>query len=163
MNNPVVIRVLDWCLKGCSRLEIRERIRDNDPLTTYTNACCDELIAQAKTLLSEIVSTDTGQTTSVHIGWYEEIYLYYDSIGNVPGANKSMKGKEKLLGLSGGSRTVINNKTEITINRNVKYDEVNRLTSLERVRVEWLLNKSLSKPLQITEVVHIQEIGIKTT
>lgn len=91
--------------------------------------------------LEQTVSKDVLQSVTIHVNWYEDIYKYYHSINYVTGKLRSMAGKERLLGMTGGNKIVINKRTQINIqHKEVVYDE-SRLTIRERERKSYLMNK----------------------
>ena len=158
MDHPdILLKITDWCLSGFSRTQIREMIRCNVSFEDYNTSQCDSLITSAKNLLQENVTDDLKQILGILILRYESIYFYYHSINCVDGMLKSMKAKERLLGLTGGgSKITINNKMKINIKREIKYD-IHKLNPDEKAVFEELSLKCSTKPLQPTQILHIAE------
>lgn len=139
-NLGLINKIMNWSLTGCSRTEIIElaKLHSTDSLT---NVECDELIRQSKELLKQTSSTDIRQQVNIHAGWYEDIYKYFNNILQTEGMNKSMAGKERLLGLTGQNKMVINKRTEINIRRPEPTYDMNQLSPEEYKRCEELQDK----------------------
>lgn len=144
-QSALISKVADLLLSGYSKTEIRTLLKFNAPLNILSNVDFDALIEDGKKYLEETVSTDSKQIVTIHIGLYEEIYKYYKSIGHTEGANKAMRAKERLMGMIGKNKVVINKKTDITIHRKIEYD-LTRLTPAQKKRYQELYNKILIQP-----------------
>jgi len=140
-NSGLIKKIINWSLAGNGRTDIIDLVRSHS-LEHITNAECDHLIKQSKQVLEQTVSKDAQQTVTIHTGWYEQIYKYFHSISHVDGQNKSMAGKERLLGMTGGgSKVVLNRRTQINISRKVvEYDE-GKLSLSQKDRLKILSEK----------------------
>lgn len=139
-NPELVKKIINFSLAGNSRLDIVALIKQHS-LDHLTDLECTRLISKSKEALKQTVSIDLKQVITIHVNWYEDIYKYYNAILHTEGMNKSMQGKERLLGLVGGNKLTINRRTQINIERNEpQYDE-SRFTLIEKERVKILLKK----------------------
>jgi hypothetical protein len=115
-------RIIDWRLEGKPRSEMLKLIDIYSPVK-LSESGAKGLIDHSTRLLEECVQVDAKEIVPVHLLQYEHIFSYYQSIGNVSGMNAAMKAKERLVGLFKKDRkVVINKKTNVVINRDVKYD-----------------------------------------
>ncbi|MBC7948982.1 MAG: hypothetical protein H7Y42_13945 [Chitinophagaceae bacterium] len=153
-HKEVIQMTADGMLDGKGRTELRAKIR-REPAFEYSNDDeCDTIIAQAKALLESTTSLDPRDIISNHILIYEEIFFYARSIGDAGLADKALKAKERLIGLTNQSRVMINKKTNITVHAPVQYDWT-RLSSEEYQRMQELTAKATPVP-EVGQILQIE-------
>ena len=87
---------------------------------------------------------DLSSIIDVHIGYYEKIYQWFDSIGEFSGKRKVLQAKERLLGLHQQSNSITINQENIL---DIKIeDDYSRLTKEEEKRLKELMSKAYVTP-----------------
>lgn len=133
-------RIVEAIMKGYATGELIELVKLYSPVQ-LPNKDILKQIDSAKAHLEEITELDTQKIISIHLGWYEEMYRYFEEIKHVEGMNKVMKAKERLLGLhKRENKVVINNKNTVNVTRKVEYD-FSRLSEPQKIRLQELMDK----------------------
>lgn len=97
---------------------------------------------QVREFIAESVVENNNEIVKIHTLIYEDVYRRFRNIGHEEGQLKTMKQKEKLLGLLDEEvkEFVINNQVNIISEEESQYD-YSKLTDEEVERMNYLLNK----------------------
>lgn len=142
-KDELINKTIEWKCQGLTSSEIVENIILHAPLK-ITVSHAYRLLNLTEDRIHEFSKHDALTIISVHVGHYEKMYRYFNSIGHVKGMNAAMKAKERLLGLHRDANKVVINQTTTTttttVNEPPPYD-FTKLNDKEKSRLDELLNK----------------------
>lgn len=162
MNDFIIQGIVNLIISGIGRVTIIELLKEQYPERNFSTAECDRLIQTSKQAIQQRVSVDQKQIAVINISRYEKIFNYFDSIGNVKGALKALKSKDRLAGL-GYENKITLNQNSIPVRNPVEYNEF-LLTEAERVELKNLLQLTTpNNAPQIAVKAQIGEIVPETT
>ncbi len=139
-NLEITNAVIEMLLKGTKRSEILVMIDEISPVK-LTDSEIIQIYESGIKFLEKNVEMDILKVAKLHVINYEEMYKYFDSIGNVEGKNKCMKAKERLLGIHKNSSLKISKRSNITITAPSEYDAT-KLSPEDRKRFNQLIEKA---------------------
>lgn len=140
-EQEAINKIIQWRIDGIGSKEIEEKILKEYKELNLGQSNIDKIKRKSLDALEEISKEDAEIVVSIHVGWYEEIFKYFNKINYSAGIRKAMRGKEKLLGLLKEPKLTINQKINKTITREVDYD-LSKLPEDKKVRLNQLLNKA---------------------
>ena len=138
-HHQLKMLIIGWCLSGFGRTEIIQLIKVHS-LVKISNADADDLLKQSKQMLERNTSVDLGQTINIHIGFYEKIFRFFDRLDHTQGVLRSMKGKERLLGLTDANKIIVSKHITVKLGNECVYN-LGRLSIVEQNRYQELLGR----------------------
>jgi hypothetical protein len=136
--------IIELIVMGYSRTEIIGILNDNLMETDEKKA--GEVIQEAVKRMETISNQNLETVVNIHVAMYEDIFRYFNSVGHTSGCNKSMKAKEKLLGLLSGRNKITINNVHATIPVQERVLNTDVLDPADQTRIEELLTKMKTTP-----------------
>lgn len=135
----VLTETIDKVLEGNSLKDLEDNLIKDYKINRQQ---AHTFLVSVKNEIARVTSQQAELIIPFHLDIYEQIFKYFEEVDFIPGKLKSMRFKEKLMGLHKEDRTVeINNKQTVVIEKEIVYN-INRLDQNEQSRLQTLLNKA---------------------
>lgn len=139
-----LIKYADKVLNGVEVGDIIDQIRFEFNIPSDKRTYAFTFLSQVRDYIAESVAENNEEIVKTHVILYEEIYRRFRWLRFEKGALKTLKQKEKLLGMlpETTKEFVINNQVNVdqSIQQDLKYD-YSKLSDKEVERMNYLLNK----------------------